>query len=479
MTERPEKPIKARLPLWRRLGWRLGASFLLVSAVGIFLAGRLQYKSEERVLRKAIGVVLLNVARTGALLIDGELHEQVVRQGSRDIPAYEAIRTILHNIQQANDLTDPVYTLYDLQGNAARFAVISEGNEAVGKEYLLAPEIRPTLHQVMEQGKAAYTDIYTNEHGIWFTAFAPIKSAGKTVAVLDVDFRAGDVYVTELGKIRRNLYLYSLAGALLALVAGVLLARQITRPLAQLSGMARRVVEGDLTTPERIKSQDEIGLLGNVLHLMVERVHASHRSVVDVLVRVLQARDEQARSLPRLAAAALALADHLDLSPTQREALELGALLHDIGEVRTSRTVLHKAGPLTPEERRLVEQHPAWGVEIIETVPLLTPAIDVVGAHHERYDGTGYPQGLQGEDIPLTARIFTVVDAMDAMTHDRPYRRARPISEVLEELRRESGKQFGPRVVEAALSIPPERWVELLGIKPAAQSAKDNGEDSA
>ncbi|MFQ5960342.1 MAG: HD domain-containing phosphohydrolase, partial [Candidatus Methylomirabilales bacterium] len=266
---------------------------------------------------------------------------------------------------------------------------------------------------------------------------------------------------------------------LLALGAGLILAQQITRPVAQLSVMARRVVEGDLTTPERVKSQDEIGLLGNMLHLMVERVHASHRSVVDVLVRVLQARDEEARSLPRLAGAALALADHLDLSPTEREALELGALLHDIGEVRTSRTVLQKAGPLTPEERRHVEQHPGWGADIIETVPLLTPAIDVVGGHHERYDGTGYPQRLRGEEIPLTARIFTVVDALDAMTHDRPYRRARPLSEALEELSRESGKQFDPRVVEAALSITPGRWVELLGIQPAARSAKENGEDSA
>ena len=469
------KRMKARLPVWRRLGWRLGASFLLVSAVGIFLTGHLQYRSEEQVVRRAIGVVLLNVTRTGALLIDGKLHQQLVNEGRTDTPAYEEIRTILRDIQQANNLNDPVYTLYDVQGNAARFAVISEGGEPVGKEYLLAPEIRPILHRVMETGKAAYTDIYSNEHGTWFTAFAPIKdSAGRTVAALDVDYRAGDVYVTELRRIRSNLYLYSLSGALLALVAGLLLARQITRPIAQLSVMARRVVEGDLTTPERVKSQDEIGLLGNVLHLMVERVHTSHRSVVDVLVRVLQARDEESRSLPRLAGATLALADHLNISPTQREALELGALLHDIGEVRTSRTVLQKAGPLTPEERHHVEQHPAGGVDIIETVPLLTPAIDVVGGHHERYDGTGYPQGLRGEEIPLTARIFAVVDALDAMTQNRPYRRAHPLSEALEELHRESGKQFDPRVVEAALAIPPERWAELLGLQTTQNKQEED-----
>ena len=103
-----------------------------------------------------------------------------------------------------------------------------------------------------------------------------------------------------------------------------------------------------------------------------------------------------------------------------------------------------------------------WGVEILETVPLLTPALDVVGAHHERYDGTGYPQGLRGEEIPLTARIFAVVDTLDVMTHDGPNQRARPLSEALETLETESGKRFDPRVVEAALNISEDQWAELL-----------------
>jgi len=110
-----------------------------------------------------------------------------------------------------------------------------------------------------------------------------------------------------------------------------------------------------------------------------------------------------------------------------------------------------------------MQQHPAAGVEILETVPLLTPALDVVGAHHERYGGGGYPHGLRGEEIPLTARIFAVVDALDAMTHDRPYRRARPLGEALEALGSEAGGQFDPRVVEATLSIPHDRWEQFLG----------------
>ncbi|HTI53922.1 MAG TPA: HD domain-containing phosphohydrolase, partial [Verrucomicrobiae bacterium] len=210
-------------------------------------------------------------------------------------------------------------------------------------------------------------------------------------------------------------------------------------------------------------ARDEIGLLGNVFHLMVDRLHASHRSLVDVLVRALESRDGESGSLSRLASAAVALGHGLELDRVQREALELGAMLHDIGEIRIPESVLHKPGPLSPDERLLVQGHPQAGVEILEVVPLLTPALDVVAGHHERYDGGGYPQGLEANEIPLVARVFAVVDALDAMTHDRPYRAARPLEDALVVLKDEAGRHFDPRVVEAALAIPPARWRELLG----------------
>ena len=181
-----------------------------------------------------------------------------------------------------------------------------------------------------------------------------------------------------------------------------------------------------------------------------------------MLVRALESREGESGSLARLARMNLALADGLALDRAQREGLELGALLHDIGEIRVPEAVLRKPGPLTAEERLLVQGHPQAGVEILETVPLLTPALDVVGGHHERYDGGGYPQGLKAAEIPLVARIFAVVDALDAMTHDRPYRAARPLPDALDVLKGEAGRQFDPRVVEAALAVPPERWRELL-----------------
>jgi HD-GYP domain-containing protein (c-di-GMP phosphodiesterase class II) len=248
----------------------------------------------------------------------------------------------------------------------------------------------------------------------------------------------------------------------LALIAGVLLARQITRPVVQLAGLARGIVEGHFATEVRIAARDEIGMLGNVLHLMAARLNVSHRSMTEILVRALEARGETTGSLRRLADASTVVSEHLELSPAQREALELGALLHDIGEIRVPEAILQKPGPLAPDEREIVQRHPEWGVELLETVPLLTPALDVVGSHHERYNGSGYPHGLRGELIPLTARIFAVVDALNAMTHDRPYRGARPLAEALGVLRENAGEQFDPRVVDAALKISPVRWAEVL-----------------
>jgi len=450
------------LPIYRRLAWRLGASFLLLTSIAVLLSGFLQYRAQEQWLRESLGSLLLNIARTGALLVDGDLHQAVVAAARSDTPEYARLRHELIRIQETNRLGDAVYTLTDIQGATARFAVISNGLAPVGLEYKLAPEIQPILRRVLAAGVPAYTGIYRSSSGTWITAFAPVKNAaGQTVAALDVDFRA-DVYLGELAAVRRRLYLHSLAGAVLALVAGVLLARQITRPVVQLSSLARGIVEGHFATKVHVAARDEVGILGGVLHLMAERLNVSNRSMTEVLVRALEARGESPGSLRRLADASVALSKHLELSPAQREALELGALLHDIGEIRVPETVLQKPYPLSAEEREIVQRHPEWGVELLETVSLLTPALDVVGAHHERYDGSGYPHGLAAEDIPLTARIFAVVDALNAMTHDRPYRRARPLSEALRILQDDAGKQFDPRLVDVALKIPPERWVELL-----------------
>lgn len=451
-----------RLPISRRLGWRLGAAFVLVAGVSILASGLVQYRAQEASLRQSLGALLLNIARTGSLLVDGDLHARVVAEGRQDSEGYGRLRDRLLLIQEANGLGEAVYTLTDVEKEEARFGVISNGLAAVGADYRLAEAIQPMVRRVLTDGVPVYTDLYTGADGAWISAFAPIRdSSQRTVGVLAVDFRA-DTYVAELAAVRRRLYWSVIAGALLALGASLALARQITRPIAELQALARAVVEGDLTRRLRVRTRDEIGLLANVFHLMVDRLQVSQRSVVEVLVRALEARDGGAGSLDRLAAGSRELGIVLGVSAAQREALEMGARLHDIGEVRTPEAVLAKREPLTVAERAALEGHPREGVEILEAVPLFTPALDVVGGHHERWDGGGYPQGLRGEEIPLTARIFAAVDALEAMTHDRPYRRACSLADALAALAAESGKQFDPRVVEAALAIPESRWAALL-----------------
>jgi len=456
--------MKARLPIWRRLAWRLGASFLLLAGVGIFVSGFLQYHAQERLTRESLGSLLLNIARTGALLVDGDLHHAVVTGGRKDTPDYERLRAQLARIQETNRLGDAVYTLTDVSGAMARFAVVSNGLVPVGFEYRLAPEIQPVLQRVLSAGVPGYTGIYRSTSGTWITAFAPVKtSAGQTVAALDVDFRA-DVYLAERAAARRRVLLHAAAAAVLALVAGVLMARHITRPVGELVELARGIVEGQFSARVRVRARDEMGLLGSVLHLMAERLSVSHRSMTDVLVRALEAHGGESGALRRLATASLALAERLELTPVQREALELGALLHDVGEIRVPDAVLGKPGALDQAELRILREHPRWGVEILEAVPLLTPALDVVANHHERWDGSGYPHGLKASAIPLTARVFAVVDTLEAMTHARPHRPALALGKALEAVGGGAGREYDPHVVEVALAIPPERWAELLGV---------------
>jgi len=137
----------------------------------------------------------------------------------------------------------------------------------------------------------------------------------------------------------------------------------------------------------------------------------------------------------------------------QEEVLLAGILLHDVGKIFTPKEILFKPGPLSDEEWRIMRRHPIDGAEILEQITGLKEMAQIVRYHQEAYDGSGYPEGLKGEKIPLGARIAAVVDAFDAMITDRPYRKGMPIEQAIEELKRNSGIQFDPKVVETIVSL--------------------------
>lgn len=203
--------------------------------------------------------------------------------------------------------------------------------------------------------------------------------------------------------------------------------------------------------------QEELVRIPGLKNLFNER-----RFFNSELIYFLAATDSREESLGHsrfVAAYTVLLAQSAGV--TGRRALldiERGALLHDLGKVGIPEDILQKKGPLSDEEMEIIKYHPLIGFAMIEEFSFLQGAAEIVLFHHERFDGTGYPFGLQGEEIPLSARLFSLADTIDAITSDRPYRRCRGFEEALEEVRLCSGTQFDPRLVEVTLEIPPDRW---------------------
>ena len=177
----------------------------------------------------------------------------------------------------------------------------------------------------------------------------------------------------------------------------------------------------------------------------------AYRQTVVALAEALEAKDPHTgRHAQRVQEYALTLTEAVDPTLLEDSGLEYGFLLHDIGKIAIPNHILEKPGPLNAAEWQVMQTHPSVGAEILSDVTLLEGrGLDVVRSHHERWDGTGYPDGLAGADIPIGARIFTLADALDAMTSDRPYRRAMDWHGTTEEILAGNGRQFDPRVVRA------------------------------
>jgi putative nucleotidyltransferase with HDIG domain len=152
----------------------------------------------------------------------------------------------------------------------------------------------------------------------------------------------------------------------------------------------------------------------------------------------------------------LAIARQMQISDPDMEDIGRGALLHDIGKIGVPDSILLKPGPLTAAEWIEMRKHPEVGYRILESIQFLRPAAEIVLAHQERWDGGGYPRRLSAEAIPLGARIFMIADTLDAMTSDRPYRKAASFGQARQEISRCAGTQFDPRCVEAFLALQDE-----------------------
>ena len=227
----------------------------------------------------------------------------------------------------------------------------------------------------------------------------------------------------------------------------------------------------------RTRLEEMVGERTGQLQAALEHISQIYDETLEALGAALDLKDgDTAGHARRVTRYCLEIAKAMGCSQDEMLQLKRGAYLHDIGKIAIPDAILLKPAKLTSEEMSVMWAHPYIGYEFVGRISFLSGAAEIVLTHHERFDGSGYPRRLMGDDIPLGARIFAVADTLDAMTSDRPYRHALPYSAAREEILQQSGRQFDPRVVDAFFSLPEQIWgnirLEVGESRPSSRALK-------
>ena len=233
---------------------------------------------------------------------------------------------------------------------------------------------------------------------------------------------------------RWRIFLMAASANFLIILVGMGVASSITRPLTQLVQASRRVSHGDMQVQVDLRTNDEIAVLTESFNAMVASLNRSQQdllkaydSTLEGWAKALELRDrETVGHSERVTSLTVQLAEAMDIRGEALVHIRRGALLHDIGKMGIPDAILHKSGGLNEQELEIIRKHPMYAYNMLKGIGYLQPALEIPLYHHEKWDGTGYPRGLQGKAIPIEARIFAVVDVWDALVSDRPYRQALP-----------------------------------------------------
>ena len=292
---------------------------------------------------------------------------------------------------------------------------------------------------------------------------SPISFAGRHLGIVSLGLST-DGFETAQRSIRKRIF----AAAAIVLVAAffgtLLLSALITTPVKRLHRGVISLAGSETFQPVPARSSDELGALTRNFNRMAETILAqktalqkkalqleeAYVSMVRVIAASLDARDPYTMGhSTRVARMSCALGRRLGMDEEELSVLERAAIFHDIGKIQTPDDVLLKGEPLSRAEEEQMKSHPADGTEILRMAPFLQRYIPVVRAHHEWYNGAGYPDGIKGDEIPLHAQLIALADAFDAMTTDRPYREALSTEEAIEEILQFRGTQFSPELADA------------------------------
>ena len=259
-------------------------------------------------------------------------------------------------------------------------------------------------------------------------------------------------------------------GAGLGILGVFLLAGIHVNRVKRLEEAIQALGSGDLLVHVEDNSLDEVGRLSRHFNEMVDQLHSARqqnlrnfKETVSALAAAVEAKDAYTRGhCDRVARISVAIGNRLEMDEKQCEELELAAILHDVGKIGVKAGIIGKTSPLTDEEYIEMKRHPDMGAKILSPLSTYQEVALFVRHHHENYDGSGYPDGLKEDEIPQAARIINLVDAFDAMTTNRPYRKALSRKEALSRIKQECGKQFDPITVDMLLQLEKDGQIDAI-----------------
>jgi len=264
-------------------------------------------------------------------------------------------------------------------------------------------------------------------------------------------------FLVEASQLTRlNVILEILVAITAAILLGISLSRVITQPILKLKDAASEISRGNLEVSVDMDGTDEVAVLAQSFNEMAKNLRRSEKSLIQAYdktiegwVKALELRDRETLGHTlRAANMTMELARLMNMDKKELQNIWRGVLLHDIGKMGIPDSILLKQGPLEDWERKIIEKHPTLAREMLSQIEFLRPCMDIPSCHHEKWDGTGYPNGLAGEEIPITARLFMIVDVWDALTSDRPYRKSWSEEDALQHIKEQSEKHFDPDVVK-------------------------------
>jgi len=447
---------------------KLGINFIVLLIV--FVVGPAYYMCQRAVFlqKEDLRSKILDLAKLSSQLIDGDKHSQIEpRLQSQGTALYKEIKAVLKQIRDTDPIVESVYTMVKTNKKNIWMFVVDSGDRKgitayCGERYDISPF--PQM-QVAFQMPSVDKELTVDKWGVWLSSYAPIYNReGKAVTIVGLDVSAKSIQRMQ-SLLYKGLFTICAVGIIFSLLVSWLLSKGVVRSLRDLINSVKEVERGNFRQKVKVRRDGEIQQLASAFNKMTDSIQETQSKLqryyletIKALAYTLEAKDPYTRGhAERVRKYAVDIARRLGFPEDNMELLEDICILHDIGKIGIPERILTKPSSLNPEEWEIVKRHPAIGEEILKPIEFLRPVLFVVSDHHERPDGNGYPRGLKADEIPLLAAIVSVSDAFDAMTSDRPYRKAFNKEQAIDILQENKGQQFNSEVVEALVSLLKEQ----------------------